>query len=84
MLFRLIVGAMVESVGWKRSRSSVGSGRVFRDDSAATCSMLTSVGELSYSGLKCDVYRPYLCLPVQERRVPMPRRTLAWKPLDVN
>jgi len=45
MLFFLglgVVGGIVDTDGWSRSRSRVGSGRVFCEDSAATCSMLTS------------------------------------------
>ena len=37
-----VVGAIVDTDGWSRSRSRVGSGKVFCDESAATCSMLTS------------------------------------------
>ena len=37
-----VTGGIADMDGWSRSRSRVGSGRVFCEDSAATCSMLTS------------------------------------------
>ena len=37
-----VTGGITDRDGWSRSRSRGGSGRVFCEDSAATCSMLTS------------------------------------------
>jgi len=44
MLFLIVadVDGRMEDGGWRLRRSSVGSGKVFCEDSAATCSMLTS------------------------------------------
>lgn len=37
-----VTGGIVDTDGWSRLRSRVGSGRVFCEESAATCSILTS------------------------------------------
>jgi hypothetical protein len=78
-----VVGAIVDTDGWSWSRSRLGSGKVFCDESAATCSMLTSrTGDKENKQINHG--ESDLCPTVQAQLEQGRQRTQALIPEDVS